>query len=139
MQRSGRRRESTLISHLQPQVCTRSRPCQVPRLMRSRIFSSSFLAFPDTCLPSAFSPFVCSDPLRTNFLVQSGNDLSLSARSGQHWNFLRNNCSKTPGTCNLSHDPAPERTPLCVHFLNKGWCTRERCAFPHGANAQCLP
>ena len=77
--------------------------------------------------PPSFVPTLCE----RIFWVQSGIDLSLSARSGQHWNFLRNNCSKTPGTCNLSHDPAPERTPLCVHFLNKGWCTRERCAFPH--------
>ena len=47
------------------------------------------------------------------------------------WNFLQGNCSKTAETCNLSHDPTPERTPLCVHFLNKGRCTRENCPFPH--------
>ncbi|KAF8906235.1 hypothetical protein CPB84DRAFT_1813865 [Gymnopilus junonius] len=47
------------------------------------------------------------------------------------WNFLQGNCPKTAETCNLSHDPTPERTPLCVHFLNKGRCTRENCPFPH--------
>ncbi|KAJ7698966.1 hypothetical protein B0H17DRAFT_1006413 [Mycena rosella] len=47
------------------------------------------------------------------------------------WNFLQGNCSNTAETCNLSHDPTPERTPLCLHFLNKGRCTRERCPFPH--------
>ncbi|KAF8623054.1 hypothetical protein AX15_006559 [Amanita polypyramis BW_CC] len=47
------------------------------------------------------------------------------------WNFLQDNCPNTAETCNLSHDPTPERTPLCLHFLNKGRCTREKCPFPH--------
>lgn len=47
------------------------------------------------------------------------------------WNFLHGNCSNTVDTCNLSHDPTPERTPLCVHFANNGRCTREICPFPH--------
>ena len=47
------------------------------------------------------------------------------------WNFLQGNCTSTAETCNLSHDPTPERTPLCVHFLNKGRCTRIGCLFPH--------
>ncbi|KAG0705556.1 hypothetical protein DFH29DRAFT_1030366 [Suillus ampliporus] len=47
------------------------------------------------------------------------------------WNFLHGNCSSTAETCNLSHDPTPERTPLCVHFANHGRCTRENCPFPH--------
>ncbi|KAJ8590784.1 hypothetical protein M405DRAFT_815479 [Rhizopogon salebrosus TDB-379] len=47
------------------------------------------------------------------------------------WNFLHGNCSNTAETCNLSHDPTPERTPLCVHFANHGRCTRENCPFPH--------
>jgi len=47
------------------------------------------------------------------------------------WNFLQGNCSKTAETCNLSHEPTPERTPLCLHFLNKGRCTRENCPYPH--------
>lgn len=47
------------------------------------------------------------------------------------WNFLQDNCPNTADSCNLSHEPAPERTPLCLHFLNKGRCTREKCPFPH--------
>lgn len=47
------------------------------------------------------------------------------------WSFLHGNCSSTVETCNLSHDPTPERTPLCVHFANNGRCTRENCPFPH--------
>ncbi|KAG1797559.1 hypothetical protein EV424DRAFT_1441957 [Suillus variegatus] len=47
------------------------------------------------------------------------------------WNFLHGNCSSTAETCNLSHEPTPERTPLCVHFANNGRCTRENCHFPH--------
>jgi hypothetical protein len=47
------------------------------------------------------------------------------------WPFLQDNCPNTAETCNLSHDPTPERTPLCVHFLNKGRCTREKCPYPH--------
>ncbi|KAL0065197.1 hypothetical protein AAF712_007867 [Marasmius tenuissimus] len=47
------------------------------------------------------------------------------------WNFLQDNCPNDADTCNLSHDPTPERTPLCLHFLNKGRCTRQKCLFPH--------
>ncbi|KAK2463567.1 hypothetical protein APHAL10511_004318 [Amanita phalloides] len=47
------------------------------------------------------------------------------------WNFLQDNCPNTAESCNLSHDPTPERTPLCLHFLNKGRCNREKCPFPH--------
>ncbi|KAK7056394.1 hypothetical protein VNI00_002948 [Paramarasmius palmivorus] len=47
------------------------------------------------------------------------------------WKFLQDNCPNTADTCNLSHDPTPERTPLCSHFLNKGRCTRQNCLFPH--------
>ncbi|KAJ7108869.1 hypothetical protein C8R43DRAFT_1043778 [Mycena crocata] len=47
------------------------------------------------------------------------------------WNFLQGNCPNTAASCNLSHDPTPERTPLCLHFLNKGRCTRAACPFPH--------
>ncbi|KAI6107283.1 hypothetical protein EDD16DRAFT_1622834 [Pisolithus croceorrhizus] len=47
------------------------------------------------------------------------------------WNFLHGNCPSTTESCNLSHDPIPERTPLCVHFANNGRCTRENCPFPH--------
>jgi hypothetical protein len=47
------------------------------------------------------------------------------------WKFLQGICSKTADTCELSHDPIPERTPLCVHFNDRGRCTRENCPFPH--------
>jgi len=54
-----------------------------------------------------------------------------SAKIAICWNFLQDNCSKTADTCNLSHDPTPQRTPICLHFLNKGRCTRPNCLFPH--------
>lgn len=44
---------------------------------------------------------------------------------------MQGDCPKTADTCNLSHNPTPERTPLCVHFLNRGRCTKEKCLFPH--------
>ena len=47
------------------------------------------------------------------------------------WPFLQGNCPNTAETCSLSHDPTPERTPLCVHFANNGRCTRPQCPFPH--------
>ena len=47
------------------------------------------------------------------------------------WNFLQGTCSYTVDSCALSHNPTPERTPLCLHFLNKGRCTRDNCPFPH--------
>ncbi|OBZ73856.1 Zinc finger CCCH domain-containing protein 3 [Grifola frondosa] len=47
------------------------------------------------------------------------------------WNFLQGSCANTAETCPLSHEPTPERTPLCVHFANNGRCTRANCPFPH--------
>lgn len=47
------------------------------------------------------------------------------------WHFLHGNCPNSAESCNLSHDPIPERTPLCVHFANNGRCTRDNCPFPH--------
>ncbi|EGO22276.1 hypothetical protein SERLADRAFT_472853 [Serpula lacrymans var. lacrymans S7.9] len=47
------------------------------------------------------------------------------------WNFLQGCCPNDAAFCNLSHDPTPERTPLCVHFANNGRCTRDKCPFPH--------
>lgn len=44
---------------------------------------------------------------------------------------MQGDCPETTDTCNLSHNPIPERTPLCVHFLNRGRCTKEKCLFPH--------
>jgi len=47
------------------------------------------------------------------------------------WNFLQGTCPNSSETCNLSHDPIPERTPPCMHFANNGRCTRDSCPFPH--------
>ncbi|TFK83137.1 hypothetical protein K466DRAFT_589975 [Polyporus arcularius HHB13444] len=47
------------------------------------------------------------------------------------WPFLQGICPHTAETCALSHDPTPERTPLCVHFANNGRCNRPNCPFPH--------
>ncbi|EIW58789.1 uncharacterized protein TRAVEDRAFT_47931 [Trametes versicolor FP-101664 SS1] len=47
------------------------------------------------------------------------------------WPFLQGNCPHTAETCALSHDPTPQRTPLCVHFANNGRCTRANCLYPH--------
>ncbi|KAL1691208.1 hypothetical protein GGG16DRAFT_91677 [Schizophyllum commune] len=46
------------------------------------------------------------------------------------WNFLYNKCPNSDETCPLSHDPTPERTPLCTHFIHGG-CSRPNCHFPH--------
>ncbi|KAF9244671.1 hypothetical protein BU15DRAFT_86038 [Melanogaster broomeanus] len=75
------------------------------------------------------------------------------------WSFLHGNCPNTVDTCNLSHDPIPERTPLCRHgvcrdfavlgycskgldcemqhvrecpdFAEKGTCSTKGCKLPH--------
>ena len=47
------------------------------------------------------------------------------------WPFTQGSCPNSAETCNLSHDPTPERTPTCVHFANNGRCNRENCPFPH--------
>ena len=47
------------------------------------------------------------------------------------WAFLQGNCPHSADNCQLSHDPTPERTPLCVHFANNGRCNRNNCPFPH--------
>ena len=47
------------------------------------------------------------------------------------WPFLQGTCPHSASTCALSHDPTPERTPLCVHFANAGRCNRDNCPFPH--------
>lgn len=47
------------------------------------------------------------------------------------WPFLQGKCPN-PDTCSLSHDPIPERTPLCVHFAKSGLCKNgESCLYPH--------
>ncbi|EJD07700.1 uncharacterized protein FOMMEDRAFT_150244 [Fomitiporia mediterranea MF3/22] len=48
------------------------------------------------------------------------------------WPFLSGSCPNTTESCPLSHDPIPERTPLCVHFANNGRCKNGAdCLFPH--------
>ncbi|KAF8887309.1 hypothetical protein BD779DRAFT_1527374 [Infundibulicybe gibba] len=47
------------------------------------------------------------------------------------WNFLHGKCPYPAARCALSHDPTPERTPVCVHFAAGGRCTRTACPFPH--------
>ncbi|KIJ65087.1 hypothetical protein HYDPIDRAFT_110987 [Hydnomerulius pinastri MD-312] len=75
-------------------------------------------------LPRHGCPGACSRGL-TCMYQHDANKIAIC------WNFLHGNCSNTAETCNLSHDPTPERTPLCVHFANNGRCTRENCPFPH--------
>ncbi|CAE6413936.1 unnamed protein product [Rhizoctonia solani] len=46
--------------------------------------------------------------------------------------FVSGDCPNTPLTCPLSHDPTPERMPLCVHFQNAGRCRLgSSCPYPH--------
>ncbi|TFK51617.1 hypothetical protein OE88DRAFT_1658151 [Heliocybe sulcata] len=47
------------------------------------------------------------------------------------WPFLHGTCPNTAQDCNLSHDPTPQRTPVCMHFANNGRCTRDNCPYPH--------
>ncbi|VDC00990.1 unnamed protein product [Peniophora sp. CBMAI 1063] len=54
-----------------------------------------------------------------------------AATIGICWPFLQGTCPNSADNCALSHDPTPERTPLCVHFANNGRCTRAQCPFPH--------
>ncbi|KAJ7312511.1 hypothetical protein DFH08DRAFT_927124 [Mycena albidolilacea] len=46
------------------------------------------------------------------------------------WPFLSRTCPLPAAQCALSHDPTPERTPLCTHFLG-GLCTQPACPLPH--------
>lgn len=46
--------------------------------------------------------------------------------------FVTGDCPETALTCPLSHDPTPERMPLCVHFQNAGRCRLgTACPYPH--------
>ncbi|ELU40043.1 CCCH zinc finger protein [Rhizoctonia solani AG-1 IA] len=46
--------------------------------------------------------------------------------------FVSGDCPNTALTCPLSHDPTPERMPLCVHFQNAGRCRLgSSCPYPH--------
>jgi hypothetical protein len=41
----------------------------------------------------------------------------------------KGHCFRGAG-CNLSHDPTPNRTPACIHFL-RGACTKPDCRYAH--------
>lgn len=43
--------------------------------------------------------------------------------------FLKGTCN-SGDACDLSHDPTPERTPACLHFV-KGNCSKENCLYSH--------
>ncbi|KAI5306912.1 hypothetical protein KEM56_006473 [Ascosphaera pollenicola] len=43
--------------------------------------------------------------------------------------LLTGQCPNDPA-CDLSHDPIPERTPACVHFL-RGRCNNDQCRYAH--------
>jgi len=47
--------------------------------------------------------------------------------------FVTGDCPKDAFSCPLSHDPTPQRMPLCVHFLNAGRCkfAANACIYPH--------
>ncbi len=44
--------------------------------------------------------------------------------------FMNDECTSNP--CLLSHQPTPERVPVCVHFSNGARCKRgTSCKYPH--------
>ncbi|KAI7861431.1 hypothetical protein BDF14DRAFT_1869661 [Spinellus fusiger] len=44
--------------------------------------------------------------------------------------FVRQQCSKTPEKCFLSHTPTPHIMPHCLYFQRER-CTNDECLFPH--------
>jgi hypothetical protein len=119
---------TNLVQGLQQRVCSVYIPFSelclyFEELVSLYMFTRSFL-------------FVCSRPCCEQFLGACSRGLTCPYQHDPSkiaicWKFLQDNCSNSAETCHLSHDPTPERTPLCVHFLNKGRCTREKCPFPH--------
>ncbi|KAJ7015756.1 hypothetical protein C8F04DRAFT_1171774 [Mycena alexandri] len=47
------------------------------------------------------------------------------------WPFLSGSCPLSAEQCALSHDPTPERTPLCTHFLAVHGARGPPAPFPH--------
>lgn len=45
-------------------------------------------------------------------------------------NFLQTGKCDAGMACDLSHDPTPERSPVCVHFL-RGRCSNPECRYAH--------
>ena len=44
--------------------------------------------------------------------------------------FLQTGTCPAGDSCDLSHDPAPERVPACLHFL-RGKCSNDSCRYAH--------
>lgn len=44
--------------------------------------------------------------------------------------YLQNGTCPTGDSCDLSHDPTPERVPACMHFL-RGKCSNPSCRYAH--------
>ena len=44
--------------------------------------------------------------------------------------FLQKGKCPSGESCDLSHEPVPERVPACVHFL-RGTCTADPCRYTH--------
>ncbi|PFH51823.1 hypothetical protein AMATHDRAFT_46799 [Amanita thiersii Skay4041] len=145
--KSSRSRNMTLTNNRRPyQSVMLQSHCAFPPLIRFTSQISAILT--SHALVSRL--LVRTDPVCLSpYLSYSQEYLSISHRLGactrgltcpyQHdpakiaicWNFLQDNCPNTAEGCNLSHEPTPQRTPICMHFLKKGRCTREKCPFPH--------
>ena len=44
--------------------------------------------------------------------------------------FLQTGTCPAGSSCDLSHEPAPERVPACVHFV-RGHCSNDQCRYAH--------
>ena len=107
---------STNLAHASP-LLVRAHQLELPNIL-SRLLRGVISSYP------LFSLGACNRGLTCPYQHDA-------AKIAICWSFLQDNCAKTAETCNLSHDPTPERTPLCVHFANNGRCTRANCLFPH--------
>jgi hypothetical protein len=140
------RRPFQSVSSLDP-----TRPSNLTRFPRARRLSTKRMKYSDKPCPQFTTTGPPSLPLSLWPAISHNYNvaiilLTLTGACGrgltcpyQHdpskiaicWNFLQGNCPNTADTCNLSHEPTPERTPLCMHFANNGRCTRDKCLFPH--------
>ena len=44
--------------------------------------------------------------------------------------YLQTGCCPAGDSCDLSHEPTPERVPACLHFL-RGKCSNATCRYAH--------
>ena len=44
--------------------------------------------------------------------------------------YLQSGCCPAGDSCDLSHEPTPERVPACLHFL-RGKCANATCRYAH--------